>query len=141
MTRAAKEPRASAARRAPADDDVVAGRDVHDPLADRLDHTRALVAEQDRQPMSPAAGLDDVQVGVADAARCDPDERFTGAGRVELELGDREAALRGQDGAAIHDPSRPPALCAPTSASVRSVSATRCRITASTPSWPPTASP
>jgi len=141
MTRPAKAPRTSAARRAPADDDVVAASNVHNPLADGLDHTRALMTEQDRQLMSPTAGLDDVQVGVADAARCDPDERFTGAGRVELELGDREAALRGQDCAAIHESSSPPTLSAPMSASVRSVSATRCRITASTPSWPPTASP
>ena len=140
MTRPAKAPGALAARRAPADDDVVAGRDPYDTFPDRLDHTRALVADQDRQRMSPTAGLDDVQVRVANAARRDPDDHLAGAGRVELELGDREA-VRGQDCAAIHDSSRPPALSAPRSASVRSVSAMRCRITASTPSCPPTASP
>jgi hypothetical protein len=66
---------------------------VLDALADGLHHTGALVAEQDRQLMSPAAGLEDVQVCVADAARLDPDERLAGARRVELELGDRQAAL------------------------------------------------
>ncbi len=113
---------------------------MQDAFADGLDHPRALVAEQDGQRMSPAAGLDDVQVGVADAAGLDPDERLAGAGWVELELGDLQAALR-QDCAAIHDSSRPAALCAPRSARVRSVSAMRCRITASTPSCPPTARP
>ena len=141
MTRPAQAPGAGVARRAPADDHPVAGPDVQDALTDSLDHARALVAEQDGQRMSPPAGLDDVQVGMTDAARLDPDDGLAGTGRIELELGDLEAALRGQDCAAIHDSSRPPALCAPRSASVRSVSAIRCRITASTPSWPPTASP
>jgi hypothetical protein len=45
--------------------------------------------------MSPPTVLEDVQVRVADAARRDSDERLAGAGRVELELGDRETALRG----------------------------------------------
>ena len=141
MTRPAGAPGALAARRAPADDDVIARPDPFDALADGLDHPRALVADQNGQLMSPAAGLDDVQVRVADAARLDLDERLARPGLVELELGDLEAALRGQDSAAIHDSSRPAALSAPSSARVRSVSAMRCRITASTPSCPPTASP
>jgi hypothetical protein len=103
MTRPAQARAAGPARRAPAQDDPVAGSDVLDALADLLDHASALVAEQDGQLMSPAAGLEEVQVGVADAARLDPDERLAGAGRVELELSDRKAAVRGQDCAAIHD--------------------------------------
>ena len=140
LTLPAKAPGTRAARRAPPDDDPIAGPDVQDALTDGLDHARALVAEQDGQRMSPAAGLDDVQVRVADAAGLDSDERLAGAGRVELELGDLEAALR-QDCAAIHVSSKPAALSAPRSPSVRSVSAMRCRMTASTPSCPPTASP
>ena len=95
MTRPAQAPGAGAARRAPADEDPVADPDVLDALAGCLDHARALVAEQDGQRMSPAAGLEEVQVGVANATRLDPDEHLAGTGRVELELGDREAALRG----------------------------------------------
>jgi hypothetical protein len=79
---------------------------VLDALADFLDDARAFVTEQDGQPMSPAAGLEEVQIGVADAARLDPDTRFAGAGRVKLELSDLEAALRRQDYAAIHDSTR-----------------------------------
>src|SRR5215204_34044 len=140
MARPAETPGALPARRAPADDDTVPGADVFDSLTDRLDHTCAFVPEQDRHRMV-EAGSHDVEVGVADAAGLDPDPRLPSARRVELDLLDAEALELVQDDAAIHDRSRLRASRPPTSASVRSVSAIRCRITASTPSWPPTARP
>ena len=49
------------------EDHEVAGRDVRDALADRLDHARRLVAEQERElVVDPALAV--VQVGVADPA-------------------------------------------------------------------------
>src|SRR5487761_397072 len=39
---------------------------------DFLDDARTLVTEQDRERHTPAAGLDDMDVGVAEAARLDP---------------------------------------------------------------------
>ena len=99
------------------------------------------MAEQHGQGVAPAVGVDDVEVRVAYAARLDADERLAGAGRLELELLDRDAAGRGQDGAAIQDGSSSSMPRAPTSASVMSVSASRWVTTASTPAWPPTARP
>ena len=60
----------------------------------------------------------------------------SGAGLAELELLDGEPPGLGQDDAAIHVSSRSRATVPPISASVRSVSAIRCRIAVSTPSWP-----
>src|SRR3954463_4036011 len=109
-----------------------------DPAPDRLDDPGALGAEHDGVARSPA-GLDDVQVGVADAARLDADEHLVRAGFPELELLDREAGGLGQDHPAIHVSSRSRATVPPISARVRSVSAIRWRIAVSTPSWPPQA--
>jgi hypothetical protein len=141
MSRSAPAPRAVAARRAPAHDHAVADADVAHAFADRLDHPRTFVAEHDRRHLPPAAGTDDVEVGVADAARFDADERLAGPRRLQLQRFDGDAAVRIQDDAAIHDSSISPTLRPPTSASVMSVSAISCRITASAPARPPTASP
>ena len=75
--------RALAARRAPGDDDAVAGRDRGHVAPDLLDDARALVAEQDREPHPPALRLDDVQVGVAEPAGVDADEHLARPGRVD----------------------------------------------------------
>jgi hypothetical protein len=64
---------ALAAHRTPVEDDEVAGGDVADALADRLDDARRLVAEEEGEVVVDAALLV-VQVGVADAARLDPDD-------------------------------------------------------------------
>ena len=70
---------ALAAHRAPVEDDEVARRDVGDPRADRLDGAGRLVAEEEREVVVDAA-LAVVQVGVADAARLDADDRLAGTG-------------------------------------------------------------
>ena len=96
-----------AARRAPRDDDAVAGCDTGDAFADLLDDARALVPEQDREAHAPAAGLDDVQVGVADAARLDPHLHLARADGLERDLLDRRPRARlGEDEAARHATAR-----------------------------------
>src|SRR6266511_3156552 len=87
------------------------------------------------------AGVRDVQVGVADAGRLDPDDDLARAWVVDLQLGELEPSELPYDDAAIQDSSRSSALRPPISASVRSVSAASCVRTAATPSSPPTASP
>ena len=111
-----------------------------DALAGGLDRPRTLVAEQNRQRVVEARA-NDVQVGVADAARLDPDEDFLGARRRQLDVLERIAPELAQDDAAIHDSSNVRAAVPPLSASVRSVSASSWWTTASTPSCPPTARP
>ena len=64
---------ALAAHRPPVEDDEVAGRDVGDVGADRLDDAGGLVAEQERELVVDAA-LAVVQVGVADPAGLDVDD-------------------------------------------------------------------
>ena len=59
--------------------DVVAGLDVGDAVADRLDDARRLVAEQEREVVVDAA-LAVVQVGVADPARLDLHDRLARPG-------------------------------------------------------------
>ena len=58
---------ARAARRDHAEDDAVAGRDVHDALADGLDRPGALVPEHHRPAALAEAAGGEVHVGVADA--------------------------------------------------------------------------
>ena len=70
---------ALAADRAPVQDDEVAGLDVGDALADRLDDARGLVAEQERVLVVDAA-LAVGQVGVTHTAGDDVDHHFTGTG-------------------------------------------------------------
>ena len=62
----------------PVQDDEVTGRDVGDPLADGGHDTRSLMPEQERELVVDAA-LAVVQVGVADAARLDVDQRLARA--------------------------------------------------------------
>ena len=140
MLRPASAPAALTARRAPTDDHCVAGTDVLDTLTDRFDDARPLVPEQHGQRVI-VAGPHDVEIGVTDAGRLDSHPRLTSARLVEVDLLDAEPLELAQDDAAIHDESRSRAREPPMSARVRSVSAIRWRMTASTPSWPPTASP
>ena len=74
-----RQARHCAADRAPVEDDEVAGRDVGDAVADRLDDAGRLVAEQEREVVVDAA-LAVVQVGVADAAGLDLDHGLAGPG-------------------------------------------------------------
>ena len=67
------------ADRAPVQDHEVAGLDVRDALADRLDGARGLVAEQERVLVVDAA-LAIGQVGVAHAAGDDVDDHLAGSG-------------------------------------------------------------
>ncbi len=61
-----------AAHGSPVEDHVVAGSDVGDPVADRLDDAGRLVPEQEREVVVDAA-LAVVEVGVAHPARLDRD--------------------------------------------------------------------
>ncbi len=66
--------------------------------SDGLDDARPLVPEH-RGTGRGRGAVDRVQVGVADAARVDADERLAGVWRVEVELGDLEARAHvGQHG-------------------------------------------
>ena len=87
-----------AAHRPPVEDHVVAGRDVGDAGADRLDRAGRLVAEQEREVVVDPA-LSVVQVGVADAAGRDGDERLTrpGIGHDDRLDGHRLALRPGDD--------------------------------------------
>ena len=133
-------PAAGTAGRAPPEHDAIAGRERGDAGTDIFHHARSLVTEDDRQPMSPA-GLDEVEIAMADPARLDTDEHFAFARRIDLDLFEVEAPDLAQDDAAIHAASRSRATVPPISVSVKSVSAANCWSTASTPGWPPTASP
>src|SRR5204862_912713 len=108
--------------------------------ADGLDRARAFVPKQDRERMAPAVLLDDVQIGMADAARLDANRDLAGLRLIDDDLFERDRARRGQDDAAIHDASSSAIERAPIRASVRSVSAASCSIKAATPASPPTAS-
>ena len=68
---------AGAAGRTPRDHHDVAGRNVGDAFADGLDDAGRLVAEQEGEVIADAT-LAVMQVGVADAAGLDPDERLVG---------------------------------------------------------------
>ena len=83
-----------AAGRAPRDHDAVAGCDRGHALADLLDDSGALVAEQDRERQSPAARLDHVQVAVADPAGLDAHLHLARPGRIERDLLDRGPRIR-----------------------------------------------
>src|SRR2546421_5144446 len=96
-----------AARRAPGDDDAVTASDRRDSFADLFDDSRAFVPEQDRELHTPAAGLDDMQIGVAHTARLDTHLDLGGAGRVERDLLDeRRCAGLCIDQPARHDAAR-----------------------------------
>src|ERR687888_330434 len=89
--------------------------------------------------MAPAVLLDDMQIGMAHAARLDAHRNLARAGLVDDDLLERDRARSAQDDAAIHDASSSEIDPAPISASVRSVSAASCWISAATPCSPPTA--
>jgi hypothetical protein len=61
------------------------GRQVIDAVADPDDASRSLVTEQHRHRTGPDP-VDDRQVGVAQTGRLDPDQHFTGAWLLELQL-------------------------------------------------------
>ena len=133
-------PAARTARRAPPEHDAISSRVRGNAGADLFNYTRSLMAENDRQAVSPT-GLDDVEIAMTDPTRLDPDEYLAFARRIDLDLFEVEAPDLAQDDAAIHASSRSRAAVPPISASVKSVSAANCWSTASTPGWPPTASP
>ena len=70
---------ALATNRPPVQDHEVAGRDLGDALADRLDEPGGLVAEQERELVVDAA-FAVVQIGVAHAASLNGDHRLSGTG-------------------------------------------------------------
>ena len=96
---------ARAAHGAPVEDDEVAGRDVGDAVADRLDDAGGLVAEQEREVVVDAA-LAVVQVGVAHAARLDLDDGLARPGIGDDDRLDRHRlALRRAP--RLHEPAVP----------------------------------
>ena len=84
--------------------DVVARRDRGDAVADRLDDAGALVAEHRRRVPRRVGAGGGVQVGVADAARGEPDEHLARLRLGELELLDleRRAELLENRGLDVH---------------------------------------
>ena len=76
---------AAAAVGEPAQDDMVAGVEPGDARADGLDDARAFVPE-DRRARMVVDAVDDVEVGVADAARRHPDRDLARTGSVDLDV-------------------------------------------------------
>ena len=98
---------AGAAGRDHAEHDAIAGRDVHDALADGLDRARALVPEHHRPAPVAETPVGEVQVGVADAAGRDAHEHLARLGRGQLDVLDPDVARA----RAVRPPScHPPAL-------------------------------
>ena len=86
----------------PRDDDVVAGLDAGDALADLLDDACALVAEHDGGHPHQRAVLHR-QVGVADARGAHPYLDLTRVGLVEIDVVDLEGLLEsGENGGLRH---------------------------------------
>ena len=85
--------RADAARRRPAEHDVIARLDARDVRPDLAHDARAFMAEHDRRAHRPivARGM---KIAVADAGRLDLDEDFARAGRIELGVLRPTAAAR-----------------------------------------------
>ena len=85
-------------------DDVVALGERGDALADALDDARALVAEHRRRVAGRVGARGRVEIGVADAARDEPDEHLAGPrlGEVELLHLERRAELLEHGGADLH---------------------------------------
>ena len=72
-------------------DDVVAGRDVGDLLADGLDHAGRLVAEH-RRKAARVQALHEVEVGVAQTRGDGAHEHLARTDRAELDVVDDELA-------------------------------------------------
>ena len=68
---------------------MVAGLDGGDVVADRLDHARGLVAGDERRRRRIEA-VDEVQVGMADAAGAGADQYLARPGRGDVDLCDFE---------------------------------------------------
>ena len=85
-------------------DHVVAGSDERHARPDRLDDARALVPEHARRVAGRVGARGGVQVGVADAARGQPDERLAGLRLREVDLLDDERLpeLLENSGADLH---------------------------------------
>ena len=81
---------ALAALRREEGDDVVAGRDRGDPVADLLDHPGALVAEHGRRVARRIGARGRVQVGVADPAGFEPHQHLARARLGQVDLLDRQ---------------------------------------------------
>ena len=79
----------------PVEDDQVAGGDVGDVIADSLNDTCGLVAEQVGEVLADAAG-DVVVVGLADTAGEDLDECFALAGVGYVDGGDGDGRVLGE---------------------------------------------
>src|SRR5439155_14265690 len=107
-TVAAQAPAAGTAGGAPAEHDAISRCERGDAATALFDDARSYVAEHHRQAMRPA-GLDQVQVAMADAARFDPDEHLVLPGSFDLDLFEVEAPDLAQDDAAIHG--WPPSKC------------------------------
>src|SRR5205814_10364449 len=71
-------------------DDVVARPDEGCPRPDRLDDARALVAEHARRVAARIGARGGVEIGVAVAARREPDERLAGFRLLEPDVLDDE---------------------------------------------------
>ena len=90
---------------------MVAGLEVPDAGADRLDDPRSLVAEHDRERDALPAAVGGVEAAVADAARHHADGDLALARRLHLELLDAEGLAlleqdRGLHGSAVSPPRR-----------------------------------
>jgi len=70
-------------------DDVIAGREMRDARADRLDDAGRLVTEHHRHWPRPVT-VDDRQVGMAESSRADPHQHFARARRIEVDFLDTE---------------------------------------------------
>ena len=75
-------------------DHVIAGRDERDAVADALDDTGALVAENARRIAGRVGAGGGVEVGVADAAGGEPHEHLAGLRLGEIDLLDDERPVR-----------------------------------------------
>ena len=85
-------------------DDVVAGRDRRDAVADALDDACALVAEHGRRVAGGVGAGGGVEIRVADAAGDEPDERLSRLRLGELDLlhRQRRSELLQDGGADLH---------------------------------------
>ena len=91
-------------------DDVIAHRHGAHPLTSRLHHAGALVPEHGRGVARGVGPRGGVHVGVADAARDEPDEHLTRARPREVELlhDQRAVELLEHGGAHLHELILPP---------------------------------
>ena len=89
----AHAPVTGAARRRRREHDAVARREPDHARADALDDARGLVPEHDRQRHRGVLGVDDAEVGVADAAVLHGDAHLAGPGLRDGEVVDQVQRL------------------------------------------------